>query len=180
MNLRYKSLPFDDQEKELRSLKNQSNFLENSTLVPPSSPYIPASHFQNSPQAVGPMYSSNFSSSLKVLFTPEEWERTFKKLKSPKTQPKPTASKEPPPNPEKHPQLMIKNPISKFLERAQKQTPFTPPVLSFTLPVLSITEDPYSSSTESWKSSNESYKGQPSFYMANNAQTSHKEHDERE
>ncbi|KAL2471402.1 Uncharacterized protein Adt_39538 [Abeliophyllum distichum] len=133
MDLLFKRLPFDNQEKELKSLKNQLNFLENSTLIPPSSPYIPTTYAQNPPQTAGPMYSES-SSSLRVLFSPEDWERTFKKPKPHKTQSKIlTKLRDPPPNPEKRPQLMTKNPISEFLERTQQHLSIPP--------VLAISED---------------------------------------
>ncbi|KAL2474912.1 Uncharacterized protein Adt_35648 [Abeliophyllum distichum] len=101
MDLLYKRLPFDNQEKELKNLKNQLNFLENSTLILPYSPYIPTTYAQNPPQIVGPMYFES-SSSLRVLFSPEDWERTFKKSKPQKTQSKVlTKPRDPSPNPEK-------------------------------------------------------------------------------
>ncbi|KAL2518739.1 Reverse transcriptase domain-containing protein [Abeliophyllum distichum] len=127
MDLLSKRLPFDAQEGELRSLKHQLNFIENSSLIPPSAPFKPT-YPQNISQSYGPMYSES-SGSLKNFFSPEEWERKLKKPKPPRTQSKPRV---PPPNPEKQPQLMIKNPISEFLERAQKQETMSPPVLAIT------------------------------------------------
>ncbi|KAL2471950.1 Viral movement protein [Abeliophyllum distichum] len=97
MDLLSKRLPFDTQEGELRSLKHQLNFIENSSLIPPSSPFKPT-YPQNISQSYGPMYSES-SGSLKNFFSPEEWERKLKKPKPPKTQTKPRVS----PNPEKQP-----------------------------------------------------------------------------
>ncbi|KAL2518517.1 Reverse transcriptase domain-containing protein [Abeliophyllum distichum] len=175
MDLLYKRLPFDNQEKELKSLKNQLNFLENTTLIPPSSPYIPTTYIQNPPQIVGPMYSES-SISLRVLFSPEDWERTFKKPKPQKTQSKVlTKPRDPPPNPEKRPQLMIKNPISEFLERTQQHQNFTTP------PVLTINGDNDSSiNTSSNESSYESSDEQPLDYMADTAQTSQEQPTEQQ
>ncbi|KAL2541644.1 putative zinc finger protein [Abeliophyllum distichum] len=119
------------------------------------------------------MYSES-SSSLRVLFSPEDWERTFKKSKPQKTQSKVlTKPRDPPPNPEKRPQLMIKNPISEFLERTQQH--LSAPT------VLAISGDDDSSiNASSDESSNESSDGQLPVYMADTAQTSQEQPTEQQ
>ncbi|KAL2471551.1 Reverse transcriptase domain-containing protein [Abeliophyllum distichum] len=175
MDLLSKRLPFDAQEGELRSLKHQLNFIENSSLIPPSSPFKPT-YPQNISQSYGPMYSES-SGSLKNFFSPEEWERKLKKPKPPKTQ---ARSRVPPPNPEKQPQLMIKNPISEFLERAQKQETTSPPILAITADSSTSDSNPAEES-ESSRQSDSSYESstRPPVYMENEGQTSREESNER-
>ncbi|KAL2534384.1 putative zinc finger protein [Abeliophyllum distichum] len=175
MDLLSKRLPFDAQEGELRSLKHQLNFIENSSLIPPSSPFKPT-YPQNISQSYGPMYSES-SGSLKNFFSPEEWERKLKKPKPPKTQ---ARSRVPPPNPEKQSQLMIKNPISEFLERAQKQETTSPPILAITADSSTSDSNPAEDS-ESSRQSDSAYESstQPPVFMANEAQTSREESNER-
>ncbi|KAL2526921.1 Uncharacterized protein Adt_11975 [Abeliophyllum distichum] len=100
----------------------------------------------------------------------------LKSLNLPKTQARPRV----PPNPEKQPQLMIKNPIAEFLERAQKQETTSPPILAITADSSTSDSNPAEES-ESSRQSDSTYESstQPPVYMANEVQTSREEYTER-
>ncbi|XP_022880271.1 uncharacterized protein LOC111397527 [Olea europaea var. sylvestris] len=158
-------LPITDQEREIRNLKKQLISLENNSMIPPSTPYHPISYTHIS-QTSGPMYSTGAYESTFSLFTPEEWEKKLTPLSHPdikKT--KPLASQNlqvlPPPNPEKRPQMLIKNPITTFLQKTQNRSSITP--------ILII---PNETSSELEEFSDEFLEDHPLFYMADRPHSS--------